>query len=120
MALPGPTRNCSWGGIVLFLPYNFTNTQWHAFQRLQERSMRHQIAYDSDLLIEQGETQVEAARILKLPRGIAKLWLKKRDSNRRTRSNGARLGRRPIISDEKVQEMIEWITGHFNRRVLPL
>jgi transposase len=71
-------------------------------------------------LIEQGETQAEAARILKLPRGTAKLWLKKRDSNRRTRSNGARLGRRPIISDEKVQEMIDWTTGYFNRRVLPL
>jgi hypothetical protein len=31
-----------------------------------------------------------------------------------------RTGRLPVISDEKVEEIAKWMTGHFDRRTLPL
>ena len=68
-------------------------------------------------IVEQGETQAEAARILNVPRGTATKWIKQRNSDRRT---GKRTGRLPIISDEKVEEMIKWMTGYYEQRVLSL
>jgi transposase len=69
-------------------------------------------------LIEQGYSQSEAAKRAKVPRTTAIKWLKQRPSDRRT--GKARPGRHPIISDTKVKEMVEWMTGHFNRRAMPL
>ncbi len=69
-------------------------------------------------LVEQGYNQSEAARRAQVVRSTAIKWLKRRDSDRRTGSQ--RAGRPPIISDEQVKSMIEWITGHFDRRALPL
>ena len=68
-------------------------------------------------IVEQGETQAEAAGILNVPRGTATKWIKRRNSDRRT---GKRTGRPPNISDEKAEEMIKWMIGYYERRVLPL
>jgi len=65
-------------------------------------------------LVEQGYSQRDAARRLDLVRGTASKW----GSDRRT--GKGRTGRPPIISDEKVEEMIQWMTGHFDRRAMPL
>ena len=65
-------------------------------------------------LIEQGYSQRHAAQVLNLSRGTASKWLSKTD--RRTK----RPGRPPIISDKKVEEIVNWMTGHFHRRALPL
>jgi transposase len=67
-------------------------------------------------LVEQGYSHSEAARRANVKRTTALGWLYKPD--RRTGSQ--RPGRPPIISDEQVRSMIEWITGHFDRRALPL
>jgi transposase len=69
-------------------------------------------------LIEQGYSQSHAAEELGLPRTTAIKWVQKRASDRRTGKE--RPGRRPIISDAKVEEMVQWMTGHFDRRALPL
>jgi transposase len=68
--------------------------------------------------IELGYSQSEAAERTGLPRTTAIKWLKQRPSDRRTGKE--RTGRPPIISDEKVEEIIKWMTGHFDRRALPL
>jgi len=68
-------------------------------------------------LVEEGFSQAEAARRVKVDRTTALKWLHQ-PSNRR--SKGARTGRPPIISDEKVKEIIQWMTGHFERRAMPL
>jgi transposase len=70
-------------------------------------------------LVEQGLSQAEAARRVGVNRKTAIKWLYHRPSNRRT-SIGKRTGRAPIISDEKLKEIIKWITGHFDRRAIPL
>jgi hypothetical protein len=58
-------------------------------------------------IVEQGETQAETAT----------KWIKRRNSDRRT---SKRTGRPPIITGEKVEEMIKWMTGYYERRVLSL
>ena len=68
-------------------------------------------------IVEQGEIQAEAARILGLSRDTAKKWIKQRDSDRRT---GRRTGRPSIILDQKIKEIINWITGYYERRTMPL
>jgi len=65
-------------------------------------------------LLEQGYSQRDAARLLDLTRGTASKWV----SDRRT--GKGRTGRPPIISDEKVEEIAQWMTSHFDRRALPL
>jgi transposase len=65
-------------------------------------------------LLEQGYAQRDAARRLDLVRGMASKWV----SDRRT--GKGRTGRPPIISDEKVEEMIKWMMGYFNRRAMLL
>jgi transposase len=70
-------------------------------------------------LVEQGLSQAEAARQVGVNRKTAIKWLYHRPSDRRT-STGKRTGRPSIISDEKVKEIIKWMTGHFERRAMPL
>ncbi len=69
-------------------------------------------------LVEQGLSQAEAARRTKLNRKTAIKWLNQRPSDRRT--GKLRPGRPPIISNAKVEEILQWMTGHFDRRALPL
>jgi transposase len=69
-------------------------------------------------LVEQGFSHSEAARQAKVERTTAIRWLHKRPSDRRT--GKTRPGRPPIVSDSKVEEIIKWMTGHFDRRALPL
>jgi transposase len=69
-------------------------------------------------LIEQGHSQSKAMELVEVPRTTAIKWLKQRPSDRRT--GKARPGRPPIILDAKVKEIIEWMTGHFDRRAMPL
>lgn len=66
------------------------------------------------LLIEEGVSQRDAARRLGVPRSTAAKWIQQQDRRNK------RHGRPPLISDEKIQEVIQWITGHFDRRALPL
>src|SRR4051812_21249053 len=69
-------------------------------------------------LVDAGHSQREAAQLAKVPRSTARKWLQQQLSDRRI--GKTRPGRPPIISNEKVEEMIKWITGHFNRRAMPL
>jgi transposase len=64
-------------------------------------------------LIEQGFSQRDAARQVGAVRSTAQGWLSDRRPPKRK-------GKPPIISDEKVEEMAKWMTGHFDRRALPL
>lgn len=66
-------------------------------------------------LVEQSHSQSEAAELVKIPRTTAIKWLKQRPSDRRT-GKAERTGKPPIILDEKVEEIIKWMTGHFDRR----
>jgi hypothetical protein len=65
-------------------------------------------------LVEAGFSSRDAAARCKVPRGTASKWHSDRHPG------GKRTGRRPIIPDSKVEEMIQWMTGHFDRRVMPL
>jgi transposase len=67
-------------------------------------------------LFKQGVLQAEAARIVDVNRITALKWLYQ-PSDRRNK--GARTGRLYIILNEKVKEIIEWITGHFDRQAMP-
>jgi transposase len=64
-------------------------------------------------LIEQGFSQRDAARQVGAVRSTAQGWLSDRRPPKRK-------GKPPIISDEKVEEIAKWMTGHFDRRALPL
>lgn len=68
-------------------------------------------------LIEAGHSHHEAARLAKVHHSTALSWLKQPADRRIGRG---RPGRPPKISDKQVEEMIQWITGHFNRRALPI
>lgn len=68
--------------------------------------------------IEEGHSHSEAARLAKVPRTTALRWITQRPSDRRT--GKTRPGRPSLISDEKVEEIIAWMTGHFDRRTMPL
>jgi transposase len=67
-------------------------------------------------LIEQGYSQRDAAQRLNLSRGTVAKWPSQSDR----RTGKGRTGRPPIIPDEKVEEIIKWMTGHFDRRAMPL
>jgi transposase len=60
-----------------------------------------------------------AAAEVDIPRSTAQRWLKQLD-DRRTRPSSQKLGRPPTINDEHINQMINWITGHYDRRILPL
>jgi transposase len=69
-------------------------------------------------LVEQGFSHSEAARQAEVERTTTIQWLYKRPSGRRT--GKTRPGRPPIVSDSKVEEIIKWMTGHFDWRALLL
>jgi transposase len=69
-------------------------------------------------LVEQGFSHSEAVRQAEVERTTVIQWLHKRPSDRRT--GKTRPGRPPAIPDSKVEEIIKWITDHFDRRALPL
>lgn len=74
-------------------------------------------------LLEHGLSVPAAARELKLDRVTAWRWTKKRvpEPDRRTRPQSEKkLGGPRIVTDEHVNQMIQWITGHYDRRILPL
>jgi transposase len=61
-------------------------------------------------LIENGYSQNHAAEILQVPRSTAQYWLKRPDRVQKPP------GAQPKISDQKIQEIINWFTGHYDRR----
>ena len=65
-------------------------------------------------LLDEGYSVRGAARKLNIPRSSARYFINKPD--RQAKPPGAA----PIISNEKVQEIIAWFTGHYNRRVFTL
>ena len=66
-------------------------------------------------LVEQGMPRAAAARIINVNRTTALKWLNQ-PSDRRPQT---RTGRPYIIPDEKVEEIIKWMTGYFDRRAMP-
>lgn len=60
-----------------------------------------------------------AAKELKILESIARKWLHQL-TDRRTRSLSSKPGRPRVITDEHINQMILWITGHYDRRILPL
>jgi transposase len=62
-------------------------------------------------LIENGYYQSHAAEKLQVPRSTARYWLKRPDRVHKPP------GALPKISDRKIQEIIDWFTGHHNRRI---
>ena len=71
------------------------------------------------LVQDAGYSQRAAARKLGIPEATARKWLRSQ-SDRRTRPASSKLGRPQIITDDQINQMILWITGHYNRRILPL
>lgn len=70
-------------------------------------------------LVEKGYSQRHAAQELEIKWGTALKW--KEGSDRRTRLTSAKqLGRPRTITDEYISQMITWITGHYDRRILLL
>jgi transposase len=65
-------------------------------------------------LIEQGHSQRDAVERLGLSRSTVFNWTTDR------RTGKTRPSRPPIVSDSKVEEIIKWMTGHFDRRALLL
>jgi transposase len=65
-------------------------------------------------LLQNGYSQRDAARELQVPRSTIQYWLKRPDRVRKP------CGALPKISNQKVQEIIDWFTGHYDRRVSSL
>jgi ketohexokinase/beta-glucosidase len=65
-------------------------------------------------LLSEGYSQRAAARKLKILRSSAQYWLNKPD--RQAKPPGAP----PKISDEQIQEIVDWFTGHYDRRIFTL
>ncbi|KAH8757831.1 hypothetical protein F5882DRAFT_417734 [Hyaloscypha sp. PMI_1271] len=66
--------------------------------------------------LEEGYSTSRAAHLAKVPRSTARGWISTGDR----RPGKERPGRPLIISDEKMKEITEWMTGHFDRRAMPL
>ncbi|PMD13261.1 hypothetical protein NA56DRAFT_442730 [Hyaloscypha hepaticicola] len=66
--------------------------------------------------LEEGHSISRAAHLAKVPRSTARGWITTGDR----RPGKERPGRPPIISDEKIEEITKWMTGHFDRRAIPL
>jgi len=59
----------------------------------------------------------QAAKELGLSKSTALKWA----SDRRTRPLAQqKLGRPRLVTNEHISQMINWITGHYDRRILPL
>jgi transposase len=65
-------------------------------------------------LIQTGYSQRHAAEILQIPRSTAQYWLNRPDRVQKPP------GASPKIPDKKVQEIIDWFTGHYDRRIYSL
>ncbi|KAH8588011.1 hypothetical protein B0O99DRAFT_693867 [Bisporella sp. PMI_857] len=63
------------------------------------------------ILFEGGYSQRQAARKLSIPRSSARYWINKTD--RQAKPPGAA----PIISNYKIREIADWLTGHYDRRI---
>jgi transposase len=63
--------------------------------------------------INQGFSQRDTAHKVGAVRSTAQKWLSDRRPPKRK-------GRPPIISNTQVEEIARWMTGHFDRRALPL
>ncbi len=66
--------------------------------------------------LEEGHSQIRAAQLAKVPRTTARGWISTGDR----RTGKTRTGRPCLISNEKIEEIIEWMIGHFDRRAMPL
>ncbi|KAH8585644.1 hypothetical protein B0O99DRAFT_603146 [Bisporella sp. PMI_857] len=73
-------------------------------------------------LLERGLSIPAAAKELSLDRVTAWRWTKKQvpEPERRTRPLSQNLGGSRLVTDEHINQMIPWITGYYERRVLPL
>ena len=105
--------------MLTYLYSRITTVQlWPVLRRRHAKSMKLPSEYDFDSWLNLG---VAKAALPKLARGTAKRWVHERNSDRRTwRQTTCKLGRPLTISDEKVIKMIEWMTGHFDWRSMPL
>ena len=65
-------------------------------------------------LVDTGYSQRHAAELLHIPRSTAQSWLKKPDRIQKPP------GAKPKISSQQVQEIINWFTGHYDRRCYSL
>jgi transposase len=61
-------------------------------------------------LLNEGYSQRDVARKLKIPRSSAQYWLERPDWQAKPPEAPRK------ISDEKVKEIIDWFTSHFDRR----
>ncbi|PQE05391.1 Transposable element Tc3 transposase protein [Rutstroemia sp. NJR-2017a BBW] len=76
-------------------------------------------------LLERGQTPSAAAKELEIDRTTALRWTRRYDPTEPERTTRRRLatkklGRPFIIKDEHINQMIQWITGHYDRRILSL
>ena len=67
-------------------------------------------------LVERGMSKPQAAKELGLAKSTALRW----NSDRRTRPLSQHIGRPRAITDEHMKQMVLWVTGHYDRRILPL
>jgi transposase len=65
-------------------------------------------------LVYSGYSQRHAAELVGAPESTARYWLKRPDRVQKP------CGTKPKISNQKVQEIIDWFTGHYDRRILSL
>ena len=65
-------------------------------------------------LLSKGYSQRAAAQKLDIPRSSARYFINKPDRQAKPP------GTLPIISDQKIQEIVKWFTGHFDRRQFTL
>lgn len=76
-------------------------------------------------LLEQGKNIPAAARELEIDPSTAWRWTRRFYADEPERTTRKRLavkplGRPRIVTDEHIKQMIQWITGHYDRRILPL
>jgi transposase len=65
-------------------------------------------------LIDTGYSQRHAAELVNVPESTARYWLKRPDRVQKP------CGTQPKIPDQKIQEIIDWFIGHYDRRVSSL
>ena len=76
-------------------------------------------------MIECGKSASAAATELKIDRTTAWRWLKRFYTNEPEHTTRKRLATKPlgrprIITDEHIKQMIQWITGYYDRCILSL
>jgi transposase len=76
-------------------------------------------------LLEHSQTPSAAAKELKIDRTTAWRWTRRHDPTEPERTTRRRLatkklGRPYTVTDEYINQMIQWITGHYDRRILSL